>query len=443
MSPGPSAPGFMIAAPRSGAGKTTVTLGLMRAFRRRGLAVQPFKCGPDYIDPAFHARAAGRSSFNLDTWSMRASTLSHLVARAHGADLAIAEGVMGLFDGVVAAGQTARGSTADLAALTGWPVVLVIDVAGQAETAAAVALGLKMYRADVAVQGVILNRVSSARQERLMAAGFERIGLPVLGQLTRADDLALPERHLGLVQAGEIDDLDSVLDRLADRIEAGVDLDAVMRISRAATLAPVPGGVTLSPPGQRIALAQDSAFSFSYPHLIEGWREQGASILPFSPLVDECPDASADVVWLPGGYPELNAARLASAQRFLEGLRTMAGRGVLIHGECGGYMALGAGLIDREGHRHAMAGLLDLETSFAKRALHLGYRRARISAPSALGAEGQVVYGHEFHYATIVRVGGAPLVEAFDAEGKPVAEAGSRQGSVSGTFFHVIDGAAS
>jgi cobyrinic acid a,c-diamide synthase len=431
-------PGIVVAAAHSGAGKTTVTIGLMRAMRRCGLVVQPFKCGPDYIDPAFHAAAAGRPSFNLDSWAMAPGTLGDLVAH-HPADIAITEGVMGLFDGVAEPGQTARGTTADLAALTGWPVVLVLDVSGQAETAAAVALGLARYRDDVDVAGVILNRVGGPRHRALIEPGFERIGMRVFGALGRDVRFELPERHLGLVQAGETADIDRRLDAIADAIEDAVDLDAIGRAARPARLAAgaQPG---LRPPGQRVAVAQDRAFSFLYPHLLEAWRTAGAEIVFFSPLADEAPDARADAVWLPGGYPELHGGVLASAQRFQGGLRAFARRAVPIHGECGGYMALGDGIEDAEGRRHGMAGLLQLETSFAKRRLHLGYRRARLLADGALGTAGTEIMGHEFHYASVLAVGDQPLVDCRDAAGGTVAEAGARRGSVSGTFFHVIDG---
>ena len=435
------APGFVIAAPRSGAGKTTVSLGLMRALSRKGLRVQPFKSGPDYIDPAFHARAAGRPSYNLDTWSMREGLISTLIeTHASRADIVVAEGVMGLFDGVADPGQTARGATADLAALTGWPVLLVLDVSGQSETAAAIALGLATYRADVKIAGVVLNRVASTRQEKLIAPAFARIGLPILGTLARNEALSLAERHLGLVQAEETGNLEAKLDAIADAIEQGVRLDELIKAARPAELAKAaPSFQRLAPPGQRIALARDEAFSFTYPHMLEGWREAGAEVSFFSPLADEAPDASADAVWLPGGYPELHAGRLSSANRFRAGLHALAAKSIPIHGECGGYMALGAGLEDKDGHRHAMAGLLGLETSYAKRKLHLGYRRATTLAASSLGPAGRVVYGHEFHYATIMSTPDAPLVEARDASGAPVSEQGSRRGSVTGTFFHVID----
>jgi len=433
--------GLIVAAPRSGAGKTTVALGLMRAFRRRGLVVQPFKCGPDYIDPAFHAVATGRPSYNLDTWAMAKGTLADLVARhAAGADIAVVEGVMGLFDGVAQPGQTARGATADLAALFGWPVLLVLDVSGQTETAAAVAAGCARYRDDVGIAGVILNRVSSARHLALIAPAFERIGLKLFGAIGNDEALTLPERHLGLVQAGETADLERRLEIFADALENSVDLEAIREAAQPASLRAATGAASgLKPPGQRVAVAQDDAFSFMYPHLLDRWRAAGVEILPFSPLADQAPDASADAVWLPGGYPELHAGVLASAQRFHGGLRGLAGRSVPIHGECGGYMVLGRGIEDARGVHHSMVGLLRLETSFAKRSLHLGYRRARLLADCPLGSAGMEIMGHEFHYASTLAAGDDQLVACRDASGASIAEGGARQGSVSGTFFHAID----
>lgn len=428
--------GLVIAAPRSGAGKTTVTLGLMRALVRRGVAVQPFKCGPDYIDPAFHRVATGRPSFNLDGWAMSPGAIARLVA-GHPAELALAEGVMGLFDGVAG-----KGATADIAAAAGWPVLLVLDVSGQTETAAAIARGCVGYRTDVAVAGVILNRVASERHLTLIRPGFQRIGLPILGAIATDTRLVLPERHLGLVQAAETVGLRDTLDTFADVVEASVDVEAVLRL--AAKSVAVAGGMPgFDPPGQRIALAQDRAFSFVYPHVIERWRAAGAEIAAFSPLADEAPRGDADAVWLPGGYPELHCEALTAAQRFLAGLRHAAGRGVPIHGECGGYMVLGQGIEDADGRHHAMAGLLKLETSFARRHLHLGYRRARLISDSALGARGSEILGHEFHYASVVSSGDEPLVECWDASGMVVAEAGAWRGTVSGTFFHAIDRASS
>jgi cobyrinic acid a,c-diamide synthase len=432
--------GLIIAAPRSGAGKTTITLGLLRALKRRGVAVQPFKCGPDYIDPAFHGVAAGRGSVNLDTWAMRPGLINALVAaNARDADLCIAEGVMGLFDGAGERGQCGNGSTADLAALTGWPVVLVLDVAAQAETAAAVALGCKTYRDDITIAGVILNRVGSDRHERLVTQGMAPRGLTVLGALPRGKDIALPERHLGLVQASETGGLDVRLDRIADAVEKAVRIDEMIAGAGPTRLASEDTTPAVTPPGQRIALAQDRAFSFIYPHLLAGWRRAGAEIMPFSPLADEALDAAADAVWLPGGYPELNAPALAGAATFKAGLRAAAARGVPIHGECGGYMVLGSSLETADGFRHEMVGLLGLETSFAERRLHLGYRRARClpGAPGALA--GACLLGHEFHYAAVTASPDPPLAEITDVSGTRSEDGGSQRGSVSGTFFHLID----
>ncbi len=431
-------PGLVIAAPRSGSGKTTVTLGLLKAFSDSGLKVQAFKCGPDYIDPAFHARATGRPSYNLDSWSMPGAMLTEILCRAEGADLVLIEASMGLFDGVAKAGASGNGASADIAALTGYPVLLVLDVSGQAQSAAAVALGFASLRHDTRLAGVLLNKVASPRHRHLTESGMEAAGVQVLGALGKDTALALPERHLGLVQAGETADLDEKLWALAKALSESADLDVVRA---AATPGAVPQhGKTawLRPPGQRIALAKDAAFSFLYPHHIEGWRAQGAEVLPFSPLADEAPDASADVCWLPGGYPELHPGRIAANSRFLDGLRGFAKHGA-VHGECGGYMVLGQGLIDAEGTRHAMAGLLGLVTDFSKRKMALGYRQARLLADSALGPAASHFAGHEFHYSRIAEPGpDAALFHVEDANGAVLGDAGSRRGCVSGSFFHLV-----
>ncbi|MDO5657109.1 MAG: cobyrinate a,c-diamide synthase [Paracoccus sp. (in: a-proteobacteria)] len=433
-------PGLMISAAASGSGKTTVTLGLLRAWAARGLAVQPYKSGPDYIDPAFHRAAAGRCSFNLDTWAMEPGLLGHITGAAAGADLVLAEGSMGLFDGVARAGATDNGSSASLARLMGWPVVLVVDVSGQAQSAAAGASGFAHYPGAPQIAGVILNRVASPRHERLARLGMEAVGLRVFGALPRRIDLTLPERHLGLVQAAEHPDLDAAIADYAGFLADHVDLDALRETARAGA-APEAASARITPPAQRIALAQDSAFSFTYPHLLAAWRAAGAEIIPFSPLADEIPDAGADLIWLPGGYPELHAGQLAAAHRFRSALHRHAETRP-VHGECGGYMALGAGLTDKDGVRHEMAGLLGLETSYAKRRMHLGYRMARLAAPIPGFATGDRLRGHEFHYSTITAQPDAALACVTDADGAAVAETGSYRGHVSGTFFHLIAGAA-
>ncbi|WP_296744867.1 cobyrinate a,c-diamide synthase [Mesorhizobium sp.] len=429
---------LIISAPASGVGKTTLTLGLARACRDRGMKVQCFKSGPDYIDPAFHKAATGLPSVNLDSWAMSRAAIDGLVARAAEADVAIAEGSMGLFDGVAASGIGGIGATADVAAMLGWPVVLVIDPSGQAQTAAAVAAGMRDFRPGVRVAGVVLNNVASARHEALVRHAMAEAGIAVFGALPRNAAIAIPKRHLGLVQAEEQAKVDHLIADAARFVAEHVDLDAVLRSE--AIVAPsnvtTPSGVA-KPPGQRIALARDAAFSFVYPHMLEAWRGAGAEIVTFSPLADEGPDADADVCWLPGGYPELHAGRLAACARFRRALQSFAETRP-VHGECGGYMVLGAGLTDADGIRHEMAGLLGLETSFAKRRMHLGYRLAKLAAPMPGYDSGARLRGHEFHYSTIVAQPDMPLATVHDATGATVAETGSCRRNTTGTFFHLI-----
>ncbi|HCY99470.1 MAG: cobyrinic acid a,c-diamide synthase [Rhodobacterales bacterium RIFCSPHIGHO2_02_FULL_62_130] len=429
-------PGLLISAPASGTGKTTVTLGLARAFTRMGLVVQPFKSGPDYIDPAFHTAAARRPSVNIDSWAMEAEMIRALTARASDADLVLAEGSMGLFDGVAQAGEHGTGASADIAALMGWPVVLVLDVSGQAQSAAAVARGFATMRANTQIAGVILNRVASPRHEALVRNGMEAAGITVFGALPRRESIALPERHLGLVQAEEQPALEAILEAAADFAAQHLDLAALRDAARSAGHSAA-DAQKIIPPAQRIALARDAAFSFVYPHLLDAWRAAGAEILPFSPLADQAPDPSADVVWMPGGYPELHAGALAAAQTYRTGLRAFA-QTRPVHGECGGYMAMGQALIDKQGNRHDMAGLLGLVTSYEKRRMHLGYRLATLAAPIPGHAAGSRLRGHEFHYSTILTQPDAPLAAVQDANGDAVAETGSRRGHATGTYFHLI-----
>ncbi|WP_420395455.1 cobyrinate a,c-diamide synthase [Nioella sp.] len=431
--------GLIISAPASGTGKTTLTLGLLAALRARGLTVQPFKSGPDYIDPGFHSAAAGRASVNLDTWAMGEDMIGGLIGVADGADLIVAEGSMGLFDGVATDGECGNGASAHLAALTGWPVVLVLDTSGQAQSAAAVAKGFALMRPDVRIAGVVLNRVASPRHEAMLRAGMAEVGIEVLGTLPRQKEIEMPSRHLGLVQAGEQADMPRILDAAAQFVAENVDLDRVLEAAGETVLTGDTAAIT--PPGQRIALARDGAFSFVYPHQLDGWHRAGAEILPFSPLNDEAPDDSADICWLPGGYPELHAGELAAATRFRSGLKSFADTRP-VHGECGGYMAMGTALIDKDGTRHGMAGLLGLVTSYEKRKMHLGYRLATLQTAMPGHAAGTRLRGHEFHYSTILDQPDAPLAAVVDAGGAAVPETGSRRGKATGTFFHLIAEAA-
>ena len=434
--------GLIVAAPRSGSGKTTVTLALIAALRRRGMVVRAGKSGPDYIDPAFHAAAAGAPCVNLDSWAMPPDLLGTIAADASvGADVFLIESAMGLFDGV--GGEPGRhGTAADLAARFDLPVLLVLDVTGQSQSAAAIARGFALHDKQVRICGIVLNRVASARHRDGVTEAIVAAGLPVLGCVMRNPAIALPERHLGLVQASEHGELASYLDRLADLAERELDLDAIL-----ACAAPRAWGKSLPskgirPPGQRIALASDAAFSFIYPHLLQSWRRAGAEIQPFSPLANEAPPDGCDACWLPGGYPELHAAQLAAAARFRAGLRRFA-QTRPVHGECGGHMVLGQTLQDAAGTTRAMTGLLGHSSSFARRKLHLGYREATLCSPCLLGPVGSVLRGHEFHYATTSDAGmDEPLAELRDARGKALGPAGGRRGFATGSYFHAIAPAA-
>lgn len=439
--------GVLIAAPASGSGKTVVTLGLLRHLRQTGVAAASIKVGPDFIDPAFHATASGRPCLNLDTWAMRPETAQNLAARAgENAEVIVGEGVMGLFDGASGGAPGGAGSTADVARLTGWPVVLVVDAKGMGASVAALLEGFLAHRRDVAVRAVIFNRVGGDRHADILRAAAAPLDVAVLGCLPRVPALHLPHRHLGLVQAAEHADLEAFIDSAAALVAAHVDVQKLIDLAgpsrvpalRAGTLAP-----PMPPLGQRIAVARDAAFAFAYPFILDGWRAAGAQVSTFSPLADEAPDGLADAVVLPGGYPELHAGRLAGNAQFLAGVRAAAARGAVVYGECGGYMVLGRGLIDGEGGHHAMAGVLPLETSFAAPRLTLGYRQVVLRENGPLGRAGTAFRGHEFHFAHDVGAGGGtPVFVCRDAGGAEAGDAGLRVRTSLGSFIHLIDRAA-
>lgn len=418
-------PGLILAAPSSGAGKTTLTLALLRRLSRDGLAVRGAKSGPDYIDPRFHEAACGAPCPNLDAWAMTPARLRSLAA---GDGLLIVEGAMGLFDGAPPDG---RGALADLARHLALPVVLVVDAGRMAGSVAPIVAGFAGFDARVRVAGVMLNNVGSERHEAMLRRALAPLGLPVLAALRRNPALAQPSRHLGLVQAEERPDLDHFLDAAADALNATLDLDTLL--SLAAPLPETTAAPRLTPPAQVIALAQDRAFGFAYPHMLADWRAAGAEIRPFSPLADD-PVPEADFIFLPGGYPELHAGQLAANQTFMQSLKNAA-QTTDIYGECGGYMVLGEGLTDADGASHAMAGLLPLETSFASRRLHLGYR----TLTAAQGPFPGTWAAHEFHYATTLRADGPALFTAQDAEGTALPPMGLHIGRVGGSFAHLID----
>ncbi|MDJ0859363.1 MAG: cobyrinate a,c-diamide synthase [Dinoroseobacter sp.] len=418
--------GLILAAPSSGSGKTTITLGLLHAFKRNGIAVRGAKSGPDYIDPAFHKAACGTPSLNLDAWGMSQKRLDELSA---GDGLLLIEGAMGLFDGAPPDG---RGASADLARQMNLPVVLIVDAARMSQSIAALVAGFARHDPNVRIGGILLNKVGSDRHTRILRTALAPLGIPVLGAIRRNANLALPSRHLGLVQASEHAELDAFLKTAADAVAAQVDLDALVRLA-----APLPAPPPAPPPRavfpRKVAVARDAAFTFLYPHQERGWRQSGTRIAFFSPLADE-PVPEADMVFLPGGYPELHAEGLASANRFFDSLRDIA-KTSLIYGECGGYMVLGESLTDAEGVTHKMAGLLGLHSSFKERRLHLGYRTLTSRSTLLTGRYA----AHEFHYATTVSAEGTPLFEAKDAEGNTLPPMGLQAGRVMGSFAHIID----
>ncbi|RUT28776.1 cobyrinate a,c-diamide synthase [Arsenicitalea aurantiaca] len=426
--------GVIIAAPRSGSGKTLVTLGLAGALRMAGLVVAPAKTGPDYIDGQFLARAAGREAVNLDPWAMSPMRLRSLARRhAEGADILLLEGVMGLFDGAA----DGTGSTGDLAQALDLPVILVVDADRQSQSIAPLVAGFAQWRTGVRVAGIIVNRSASTRHEAMVRRALEATQIPVLGVLPRRDKLSIPSRQLGLVLPGELDGIEETLRAAAGAIADYVDLPSLLSLTR--PLSDDKEHPGLPPLGQRIAIARDAAFGFLYPHFLDDWQRAGASLSFFSPLADEGPAADADAVFLPGGYPELHGPALASATRFAAGLRAARDRGALVYGECGGFMVLGERLVDATGRSHPMTGLLPIETRIDRPRRLLGYRRLAHMSPLPWPAR---LMGHEFHYSSARRSRAAtPLFAATDALGEEQPPMGAREGRVMGSYAHVIDAA--
>ena len=430
--------GMILASPSSRCGKTTVTLGLLRALRRDGHAVRAAKSGPDYIDVHFHAAATGVPSVNLDAWAMHGGLLKQIAAGSGAIsekpELLIVEGAMGVLDG---AGTSGEGSVADLAKTLGLPIVLVIDASRQAHSSILAPLGLKASMPEIRLAGVIVNMVGSDRHGQMARNALENVGLRVFGTIPKEKALGLPERHLGLVMSREHPDLSGFLEGAADCIEAHVDLDGLIEAAdpiQGAAADGIGSGVPIL--GQRISIACDGAFAFTYEHLQADWRNAGAEILTFSPMNDETPDNKADAVFLPGGYPELHAGKLANCERFRDGMLKAANRGATIYGECGGYMVLGKWLQDSDGSWHRMLGLLPHSTSFSEPKRSLGYRvlETRPGAPFS-----GTFAGHEFHYARLTGgAGGNPLFAATDADGRKLQVMGHVVANVSGSFAHLI-----
>lgn len=423
--------GLIIAAPSSGSGKTLVTLGLLGALKKHGVSVASAKTGPDYIDPTFHALATGTPSTNLDPWAMSPDQLRRRAQAAAGdAELLIIEGVMGLFDGAV----SGKGSTADLAAALQLPVILIVDVGSMAQSIAAIVLGFSTLRKDINVAGVILNRVASDRHEQMLRDALNALDIAYLGALGRDTDLSIPSRHLGLTLPEEFQKANQVAAKAIERVETAIDRDALQALAIPLQTAPPP--VALPPLGQKIAIAKDQAFAFIYPHILSDWRQQGAELSFFSPLNNEAPQADVDAIFLPGGYPELHAEKLANAANFYDGMHRAVQTGTLIYGECGGYMALCQSLTDKDGATHKMLGLLPHSSSIDRPRRQLGYRCLTHQSPLPWPKH---LFGHEFHYSTQSGEVAKPLFSATDAQGNAQPAMGCVLGNVMGSYAHVID----
>lgn len=425
---------LIVAAPASGSGKSSVTLGLLGALQRRGLTVAPFKVGPDFIDPGHHAAVCGRASRNLDGWMCgRDGVLHSFAAGSAGADLAVVEGVMGLFDG--ADGATDAGSTAEVARWLDGRIVLVVDARAQARSAAAVVHGLASFAADLQFTGVLYNRVGSAGHARLLReAHASRPELPpLLGCLPRAAAVALPERHLGLVTADDAT-AGATYVQLADWVEAHVDLDRLL-----ATLAgPAPAGAvgTAAIAGARsklrIGVARDAAFCFCYPENLEWLERAGAELVFFSPLTEPLPEDLAGL-YLPGGYPELHVARLAANRALLTGLRRAVAAGMPVYAECGGLLLLAASL-----DGVPLAGVFPAAAKMLPQRRALGYREVTMLVDTPLGPAGTTARGHEFHYSELAMP--PEITRAYRVSGRAgtsCADEGYLRGSVLGSYMHL------
>ena len=389
-------PRIIIAGVSSGSGKTSVATGLMKALSDMGLAVQPFKVGPDYIDPGYHKIACGRDSCSLDSCLVpKDRLLEDFAAASDGADIAVIEGVMGLYDG----GRNGVSSTAQIAKLLKAPIIIVIDVKSIGASAAAIALGYKEYDKEADIRGTILNRLGSDTHKQMITKAMSDIGIEVLGGIRRNDCLYMPERHLGLVPTLENPAV-PVVEKLGTAMRDQLDIQAILHCARSAEPLSISGidrkGNTAS--AVRIALAKDEAFSFYYPDSIAELRNQGAEIVYFSPIHDkEVPES--DGIILGGGFPEVFAAKLSSNESMRESMLARAKDGCPIYAECGGYMYAMRSIRDFEGIEYPMVGIFDCKSSMTKKLQMVGYIEAELTQDLPIGKKGCKLHGHEFHFS--------------------------------------------
>ena len=430
--------GVVVAAPNSGSGKTTVTLGLMAALQRRGLRVAPFKVGPDFIDPGHHRRVCGRASRNLDGWMLDRDTNRRIFTRqAASADVAVVEGVMGLFDGFD--GRSEAGSTAQMAKWLGLPVLLVVDARSMARSAAALVQGFERFDPQLTFAGVLFNRVGSARHlDYLRQALDGHVAMPCLGALGRDGRIAMPERHLGLVTDEDRPMDEKTISRLAGALAQGCDLDTLLAVLKPLPTMEAAPMVRTAQSAVRIGVARDRAFCFYYPENIELLEANGASIVYFSPIDDPDLPADLDGLYFGGGYPELHAAALARNRVLRDRVLAASRAGMPIYGECGGFMYLCRDLEDAEGRRHEMTGCFPLATRMTPKLRSLGYREAVLTRSTLLGGAGRRVRGHEFHYSELAEdPGDVPLAyRVSDRQGADRGE-GFQAGNTLGSYLHL------
>jgi cobyrinic acid a,c-diamide synthase len=395
--------GIVIAGTHSGCGKTTVSLGLMAALVRRGVRVAPFKVGPDFIDPGHHFQVAHMVSRNLDGWMLtRAYNLRAFQNAAATADVAVVEGVMGLFDGYD--GHSEAGSTAQMAKWLGLPVLLVVDARSMARSAAALVMGFENFDRKLHFAGVFFNNLGSRRHLAMLKEALpDSVRMPCLGGLLREEAVRIPERHLGLVTREDHPLDDPQVQRLADRIEENLDIAALTAGRPETDPPPVTGEgpPTVATGRQKIGVARDSAFCFYYPDNFELLEKHGAEMIFFSPLHDEDLPPDLDGLYFGGGYPELFAQRLADNHRMLGRIREQSTAGMPIYAECGGFMFLCAELQDLQGRSFPMAGCFALATRMLPRLKALGYREVELSRDTIIGDRGLSIRGHEFHYSEL------------------------------------------
>jgi cobyrinic acid a,c-diamide synthase len=401
--------GMLISGTASGVGKTTVSLAIMAGLRRRGLAVQPFKCGPDFLDTSHHTRICGRAARNLDTWMLSVEANRSVLRNAsRSADVAVAEGMMGLFDGKSGSAET--GSSAEIAKLLRLPVVLVVDAAKSARSVAAVVLGFETFDAELQLAGVILNRVAGERHFGMLREAIESsCATRIMGWLATEPGIAIPERHLGLHGVGELaaDDLEATIDAFASLAEKHLDLDGLLALECGLEMVEddfaLDAGVR-NGDAVRIGVPSDSAFSFYYEDNLDLLRERGAEIVRFSPLKDASLPAGLDALYLGGGYPELHAKELSGNRGMLEAVRTFAASCKPVYAECGGMLYLGESLC-ADGEDYPMAGVLPLSMQMTEKLVQFGYATVEFTEDCLLGRKGTVVRGHSFHYSQIASQG--------------------------------------